>query len=212
MAVQETEMFLYHYLQRYARCKSWVAPLFLALLFAAITPFANGADVSKSEDQILVFFHLQHPVSSDYWSEVTRQLKKELPKDFWERASWVQLGPKESASYEGQPTILDVSFTGRCGAVAQDKRVVPGPLGWVPNVDGEIQPFIHISCERIADSVSVLLNSQPRTVERQLLARATGRVMAHEILHVLKQSTNHTHSGVLKSALAPEELTEESFR
>jgi hypothetical protein len=212
MASRETTMFLYHYLQRYARCRSWVAPLFLALLFGVTVPFASGADVPGSEDQILVFFHLQHPVAADYWSQVTRELKKELPKDFWDRASWVQADSRGSVAYEGRPTVLDVSLTGYCGAVAQDKRVVPGPLGWVLDVNGEIQPFIHISCERIADSVSMRLSSQPRTTERQLLARATGRVMAHEILHVLKQSGTHAHSGVLKSALAPEELTEDTLR
>lgn len=212
MVTGEIKMFLYHYLQRYARCKSWVAPFFLAWLFFVLSPFASGANVPKEGDQILVLFHLQHPVAGDYWSEVTRELKKELPKDFWSRASWVQVDPQKSVTYEGQPQIVNVSFSGRCGAVEQDTKVLPGPLGWVLDVDGEIQPFIHISCERIADSVSLLLVSQPRVTERQLLARATGRVMAHEILHVLKQSSEHAHSGVLKSALAPQELTEDSLR
>lgn len=212
MAARGTKMFLYHYLQRYTGHRSWVAPFFLALLFLAAMPFANGADVPKGDDQVLVLFQLQYPVPEDYWSEVTKELKKELPKDFWDRTSWVQVNPQKSVSYAGHPEVLNVSFSGRCGTVQQDTRVVPGPLGWVLDVDGEIQPFIHISCERIADSVSLLLLSQPRTTERQLLARATGRVMAHEILHVLKQSPAHAHSGVLKSALAPEELTEDSLR
>jgi hypothetical protein len=85
-------------------------------------------------------------------------------------------------------------------------------LGWVLSIDGEIQPFIHVSCERIVDTVASLLRSQPRATERQLLARATGRVIAHEILHVVQQSPEHTHHGVQKPALAAEDLVEESIR
>lgn len=203
---------MYDRLQRCSRCRSWAAILFFALLFGATSHFAAAAGFDRDGEKVIVLYHLHHSLPSSYWSEVMHELKKELPEDFLARTSWVQMTPKDGFSYEGHADILDVSFTGRCDLVEQDTKASRGPLGWVLMVDGEIQPFIHVSCERIAESVGALLVSQPRIVKQQLLARATARVVAHEILHVLNQSAAHTRGGVQKPALAPDELLENSLR
>ena len=39
-----------------------------------------------------------------------------------------------------------------------------------------------------------------------LLGRALGRVVAHELVHMLTRSTEHSHLGIQKSALSGSEL------
>ena len=47
--------------------------------------------------------------------------------------------------------VISVSVIGDCTLLPGPRRMVNGALGWVKKVDGEIQPFIHVSCERIVE-------------------------------------------------------------
>lgn len=194
-------------------CRFWTALFFLVVLMSfAVSVQAATRESSHKEDenQLVVLFHDEQQVSRAYQMEMLRETKRALPQDILSHISWMPF--QDGSLYEGHGKMVTITFTGNCADINQRSKVTPGPLGWVLSIDGEIQPFIHVSCERIVDTVASLLRSQPRATERQLLARATGRVIAHEILHIVQQSPEHAHHGVQKPALAAEDLVEESIR
>jgi hypothetical protein len=180
--------------------------LFWMLAISVLSPSAAAEDVALSGG-ILVLSRFEHPVVRSYWAEVLSELRRLLPQKVLAHAEWRQVTPGEEVSYVGSHVkVLEISFQGNCDEMDQEGTATPGPLGWVFLVNGEIEPFIHISCQRIAESVYTFLLAQPPPNRQQLMARATARVLAHEILHVVNQSVAHTSTGVQKSCLSPREL------
>jgi hypothetical protein len=70
--------------------------------------------------------------------------------------------------------------------------------------DGHILPFFRIDCTRITE----MLGSQ---VEPATLGRALARVTAHEIYHIVAQTTEHQERGVAKAVFSVRDLTSARF-
>jgi len=77
--------------------------------------------------------------------------------------------------------------------------------------DGRVLPFIQVDCAGLARLLNPKLASQSRTKQEKLYARAMARVLAHEIYHVVAQTTLHTSKGLTKARVCAEELTSENF-
>jgi hypothetical protein len=72
--------------------------------------------------------------------------------------------------------------------------------------DGIVLPFGQVECDQLRASVQRVFGTQnPEQHERQL-GLAMGKVLAHELYHMLAGSKAHTEHGVTKSALSPFEL------
>lgn len=75
-------------------------------------------------------------------------------------------------------------------------------LGWTAVNEGEVLPYATIDCDQIA---RVLASSRNPSVNRQLwptiYARLAGRVLAHELIHVLLRSPEHSDSDCARSPL-----------
>jgi mono/diheme cytochrome c family protein len=66
-------------------------------------------------------------------------------------------------------------------------------LGWSHVDNGEVQPFAGIDCDSILGFIYprlIAVNPQERDA---LLARAIGRVLAHEFDHIFAETTEHGH-------------------
>jgi hypothetical protein len=82
----------------------------------------------------------------------------------------------------------------------------PGPLGRVLMVNGEIQPFVYVDCDRVARVLERELRCKPALERRRILARAIARVVAHEMTHIVTQSTLHAASGLQRAHLSSFDL------
>jgi|SRR5580693_8807911 hypothetical protein len=85
-----------------------------------------------------------------------------------------------------------------------------GPLGWVLLVDHQIQPFVYVDCDRVAQTLARELRGKATSERRQFLARAISRVVAHEMTHIATQSSLHSASGLQKARVTPLDLLEYS--
>lgn len=96
---------------------------------------------------------------------------------------------------------------GRC---ALDTLPVPlderGPLGMAYVSDGQVLSFGQIECDQIKRSVQRVLPRGKSEKEERLYGRALGRVVAHEIYHMLS-GTQHSRSGLTQASLTADELT-----
>jgi hypothetical protein len=105
-------------------------------------------------------------------------------------------------------TLAVVRFTGNCGVPPWPHEAASdGPLGFTYISDGAVLPFSEIACEKIARSVGpAILSMEPAQAEA-VFGRAMGRVVAHELIHMISGSTNHGREGIARSAFSRSDLT-----
>jgi hypothetical protein len=100
-----------------------------------------------------------------------------------------------------------VKLTGTCDMdIAAHSSGKAGPLGWTHSADGNMLPFSELACDNIRRAVNSEMHAEDRARGNVLLGRAMGRVLAHELFHIVASTKEHTGAGVSKSALSPAEL------
>jgi hypothetical protein len=75
--------------------------------------------------------------------------------------------------------------------------------------EGHVLPFSEIDCDRVRRLVQPRLTAKNPLDTARLYGRALGRVLGHELYHILASTTRHARSGLAKPLLNPRELTEE---
>jgi hypothetical protein len=103
--------------------------------------------------------------------------------------------------------LVVVKLLGRCDMDGSPAFLVPGPLGWSSAVDGTILPFSDLACDNIRGAVQTAISDGNVVRGNVLLGRAMGRVLAHEVYHIVADTSQHSHDGVTQAALSPRELT-----
>jgi hypothetical protein len=103
--------------------------------------------------------------------------------------------------------LVVIKLVGRCDMDGSPAFLVPGPLGWSHEVDGIILPFSDLACDHIRGAVQSVMLSGNQLRGNVLLGRAMGRVLAHELYHIVADTSEHGHNGVAQAALSPRELT-----
>jgi len=115
---------------------------------------------------------------------------------------------QEAAPSETFEDVVLVKLRGNC----KIERFIPflderGPLAWTHATDGQILPFAEVACDRIASSVASVLWGAERKQADRFLGRALGRVLAHELYHILGKTHEHNQDGSLaKEAVSVKQL------
>jgi hypothetical protein len=115
---------------------------------------------------------------------------------------------EESVSHENFDDVVLVRLKGTC----KMERLTPfmderGPLAWTHSTDGVILPFAEVACDRIARAVAGAMWGAERKEADRLLGRALGRVLAHELYHILGKTHEHNPDGSLaKEAISAKRL------
>jgi len=160
-------------------------------------------------------FYGQPGVSEALWPDLFQSLRADLAagesRDGFglDRNLTLLRGNDELAKEIDFSSVVEVRLVGRCdkftGAI---RSSLTGPLGWVVQVSGGIQPFIFVDCTRIAEvlcSDSCPGFDQPG--RRHKLAQAIAHVVIHEWIHIARQSAAHDRAGISKQFLSSRELT-----
>lgn len=113
----------------------------------------------------------------------------------------------EVGSEESFNDLIVVKFHGRCSMenlpMLFDER---GPLAFTHSSDGEVLPFSEVACDRIKLSVRSAMFGGDRKRADVLLGRALGRVLAHELYHIVAKTSKHGAKGVAQTALSGSQL------
>ena len=75
-------------------------------------------------------------------------------------------------------------------------RVVEGRLGWVPRVNGRIEPFVHVDCRLLVKMLGRLATRLSRERKETVMGEAIARVIVHEWIHYARQSAAHSNHGI----------------
>jgi hypothetical protein len=120
------------------------------------------------------------------------------------RLGWAKLGDNPSASYVD---LVVMKFKGACEFQPSATRYdEPGPYARTFITDGEILPFGEVDCDRVVGSAYDAMGRDDFARAEMLIGRALGRVVAHELVHMLTKSTTHGTAGIEKPALTGRQL------
>lgn len=111
------------------------------------------------------------------------------------------------AARESFGDLVVVEFKGPCQVEpVQNVYDELGPMAFTYSSDGNVQPFTQVSCAKVAASVRAAMGGEGFPRADMLFGRALGRVLAHELVHVLTGSDVHSRDGVQRTALSGKDL------
>lgn len=129
------------------------------------------------------------------------------------KASGVKLRWRlEGASEVSEGLLVVVMLHGRCDMDGSPAEFRTGALGWSHEVNGSVLPFSDLACDSIRGAVQTAWNGENRGRGNNLLGRAMGRVLAHELYHVVADTAKHGRDGVAQASFTPRDLTAGQFR
>jgi len=103
--------------------------------------------------------------------------------------------------------VISIYLHGDCRLEPQaGTHMVQGVLGWVVRDSGQIRPFIHVDCSRIAELLGQHVFGLDRDVRNAAMAEAISRVILHEWVHIATQNPAHSREGIEKRWFGVQDL------
>jgi hypothetical protein len=141
------------------------------------------------------------------------EMKREFTGIMKDTALRFDFRSRKEVLEEAPSDLLLVRFTGKCVlepvGYLYDER---GPMAFTYSTDGVVQPFSAVACDKVTAIVRSAMAGGDFANADLLLGRALGRVLAHEVVHILSKSAVHGHAGVAKTALSGSQLIAPELR
>ena len=173
-------------------------PVVRALLMASLASLAVAAS-PLHPIALTIVLDFQGPHSDRSVAEMKRELEG-IMQGAGLILNWRM---RSEARDESFANLVLVRFKGKCVlepvGYLYDER---GPLAFTYSTDGEVQPFSEVACDRVAAAARSAMSGGDFAHADLLLGRALGRVVAHELVHILSKSGAHGREGVAKPALS----------
>ena len=136
-----------------------------------------------------------------------QQEAQQIVKDAGLHLDWRTV--HDAAQYTFSDLVV-VQFKGACIIEPDpnlgDELGPARPLAFTYITDGAMQPFGEVVCDQVAATVRSAMWGGDFAIADVLLGRALGRVLVHELVHMLTKSEEHGREGVAKPALSGKQL------
>jgi len=167
-----------------------------ALCCALLASLAHAGDIT-------IVLDFKGPRSERSIAEMKREFAGIL-KDSGVSFDW---RTRDEAAGNSYTNLVLVKFKGKCVlepvGYLYDER---GPLAFTYANGGAIQPFSEVECDKVTAELRSAMFGGDFAQADLLLGRALGRVVAHEMIHILSNSKGHAREGVAKEALSGKDL------
>ena len=179
--------------------------------FVAVPLLTMAGVLAASEPAVLtIVFQFDGPSSDKSADEMRRELGS-IMQDSGIRIEWRD--HKRIGQSESFPNLMVVNFRGKCRMdpvpYLYDER---GPLAFTYGTDGAILPFSEIECDHVRSTLQSAMHGGDYARSDLLFGRALGRVLAHELYHVLAATHSHAQYGVARRALSGSDLISDELR
>ena len=187
----------------------WLLLILLVLEWLLGRAYSRAAVVAAPRITLVVF--ADRPMAGEEWSA----LSVALHQGFQMLSAETHLSLAEFEVLRGDTImpgqqfdeVISIYVHGECRLFPRPgKQTVEGALGWVLRDHGEIRPFIHVDCSRIAEMLAGHVLGSNQEKRDAMLAEAISRVILHEWMHVATQSPVHTRDGIEKSSFGVNDL------
>jgi hypothetical protein len=108
--------------------------------------------------------------------------------------------------------LVVFKFRGRCRVEAwpqpgdDELPAGVGTLGFTRISNGHVLPFSEIECDQIRKSLAYLAPGSTPIERQKAFGLAMGRVVAHELYHILTRTTSHAQEGLAKASQSLRDL------
>jgi len=171
------------------------------LLLCLLGPIAFLSNALATDLTVVVDFEGPHSDHS------VREMKREVEDIMKQSGLHLDWRARQDALRDAPANLIVVRFKGRCVLepvpMLYDER---GPFAFAYSSDGEMLPFAEVDCNHVAASVQSAMSGDDYARPDYLMGRALGRVVAHELVHVITRSASHGDDGVTRPALSGKEL------
>lgn len=174
------------------------------LVILAVTLSCTGQGIPEFG----LFLHFDSTPSPLFLRTMKHELAVVLP-GFALR--WIANGDTVAASKTYSRSFI-IRFRGTCAVIpGQPESESDGPivLGDTVTSEGSILPYSVIDCDILQAFLRTAHLSEAGQEAR--LGRASGRVLAHEMYHVLLQTPDHGRKGLAKAVHTPAALLSQSL-
>lgn len=182
-----------------------VIPVSICACLVGVLAMPLGAQVNKEPPDLTVILDFKGPHSPTSVKEMEREAGRILKSSGF-RLGWGVLGQDPNATYND---LVVFTFRGSCEFVpAPPRNDELGPYALTRMTDGEVLPFGEVDCDRVDRAVRNAMSAGDFARGDELVGRAMGRVLAHEMVHMMTKSVQHATEGVQRSALSGKQLIE----
>ncbi|MEP7367903.1 MAG: hypothetical protein ABI972_31965 [Acidobacteriota bacterium] len=178
------------------------------LMSSAVLPAQDGGN----DASVAVYLKL----GDDSSARAIQHMKKEvaqLLRPTGVKIHWRMIS--DARLHEEFQSVVVARFEGSCttayDAFAPVAARKPAPLADTPVQDGHVLPFTRVDCAAVTRLTGPMLAGEAGARRDFLYGRALGRVLAHEIYHILGQTKTHEDKGIAKPAFHARELLSEVF-
>ena len=162
----------------------------------------------------LTLFRLYTAYESESPEPVRSAMRQELESIFDPIGWQIAWRPLDGSSYgEMSANLAVVHFLGTCDAT--DLTVTaetPTVLGSTDMANGRVMPFSNVDCSAVRALLAPLLTTDDIRARQQAFGRAVGRVLAHELYHVLTKERRHGSKGIGEAHFNAAQLLGSRFR
>jgi hypothetical protein len=183
-----------------------LAALLLTTVFGVGLADARDASEFQKDVPLTILYRSDVPIASLVLTAIGQEVKSALAMAGVD-VSFEPLTPEP-------PVYIQTAIIRLRGDCRADARVAPNhpvrdgmgdELGVTHIVDGKILPFADIRCDAVRHLLGKFRGGN--SVDRdQILGKALGRVIAHELYHVLADSTTHGRSGLAAAVFNRDDL------
>ena len=159
---------------------------------------------SGAAPRVGVFLDFQHGASRQTILAMQREVAAILEVTGAE-FSWLALN--QDSQSETFDDLAVLRFEGSCKALDEAEGYLThgAALGSTEISEGEVTPYTSVHCGQIALCLRPYMAEAGATREA-LFGRALGRVVAHELYHILSKTREHTRTGVTAALQTPFDL------
>ena len=113
-------------------------------------------------------------------------------------------------AHEETGRIIVGNFSGSCSVQTISGALVSSTKAMLAEASvsrGRVLPYFNVDCDRVIRTLAPMLQPLSPPMRQAVLGRALARVIAHEIYHILGQTTAHEEDGLAKAKLSFRDLT-----
>lgn len=136
--------------------------------------------------------------------EVMKRAVEGLLKPAGIRLAWRSVS--DNLGKEAFPQLAVLKFKGRCEGIAPGPGSDFGTLGEVDSLastavsGGHVLPYTQVECDQVRKALAYMPPGTGALERQTALGMALGRVVAHELYHILANTASHAGNGLAKAS------------
>ena len=186
-------------------------PLAVCMAVSALFSFAQSPLAVKAAPLVGVFLDFDSVPGAPSLAVMKKEVENLLER------SGLSIAWRTTSENHGDSPfamVVVLKFKGMCKAGwTPPQHAEFGSLGSEPHTlastrvqDGHVMPYGEVECDQVRKALSYLRPGTGQGERQSAMGRAMGRVVAHELYHMLASTTRHTLRGLAKATQSLEDL------